>query len=145
MEIKLGDKFEDKEGYVYELVEYESCGTVWLRDVNDNEAGWMHCRNLEEANKYINKNIDLGKLKPIKPSTDYDKMLKIKELLEILRVLQKSSMGLYYITDVIKIMNTKGLKTGGVLVEDNTEILSLNTKLQLEMLTRILKIRIKSL
>ena len=70
---------------------------------------------------------------------------KIKELLEILRVLQKSSMGLYYITDVIKIMNTKGLKTGGVLVEDNTEILSLNTKLQLEMLTRILKIRINTM
>lgn len=70
---------------------------------------------------------------------------KIKELLKILRVLQKSSMGLYYITDVIKIMNTKGLKTGGVLVEDNTEILSLNTKLQLEMLTRILKIRINTM
>ena len=34
---------------------------------------------------------------------------EIKELLEILRVLQKSSMGLYYITDVIKIMNTKNL------------------------------------
>ena len=66
---------------------------------------------------------------------------KINELLEILGKLQKSSMGLYYITDVIKMMNTKGLKTGGVLVEDNTEILSLHTKLQLEMLTRILKIR----
>ncbi len=70
---------------------------------------------------------------------------KIKELFEILSTLQKSSMGLYYITDVIKMMNTKGLKTGGVLVEDNTEILSLNTKVQLEMLTRILKIRINTM
>ena len=70
---------------------------------------------------------------------------KINELLEILGKLQKSSMGLYYITDVIKMMNTKGLKTGGVLVEDNTEILSLHTKLQLEMLTRILKIRINTM
>ena len=46
-----------------------------------------------------------------------------------------------YLTDVVKIMNQKGLKTGAVIVEDNTEILSLNTKLQLEMLTRILGIK----
>ena len=69
----------------------------------------------------------------------------IKELLEILNTLQKSSVGLYHITDVVKLMNNKGLKTGGVLAEDNTEILSLNTKLQLEMLTRILKIRINTM
>ena len=68
----------------------------------------------------------------------------IKELLDIIHKLQQSSIGLYYLTDVIKMMNTKGLSTTGVLVEDNTEILSLNTKVQLEMLTRILRIKINT-
>lgn len=68
----------------------------------------------------------------------------IKELLDIIHKLQQSSIGLYYLTDVIKMMNTKGLNTTGVLVEDNTEILSLNTKVQLEMLTRILRIKINT-
>lgn len=48
----------------------------------------------------------------------------------------------YYLTDVIKIMNQKGLKTGAIIVEDNTEILGVNDRTQLEMLTRILRIRI---
>ena len=39
-------------------------------------------------------------------------------------------------------MNDKGLKTGAVIVEDNTEILGVNDRLQLEMLTRILRLRI---
>ena len=69
----------------------------------------------------------------------------IDKLLEIIGKLEKSSMGLYYLTDVIQILSTKGEKIGGVLVEDNTEILSLNTKLQLEMLTRFLRIRINTM
>ena len=31
--------------------------------------------------------------------------------------------GEYYLTDVIKIMNDKGLKVGAMIVEDKTEIL----------------------
>ena len=69
----------------------------------------------------------------------------IDKLLEIIGKLEKSSMGLYYLTDVIQMLSTKGEKIGGVLVEDNTEILSLNTKLQLEMLTRFLRIRINTM
>lgn len=69
----------------------------------------------------------------------------IKKLLEIIGKLEKSSMGLYYLTDVIKMLNAKGEKIGSVLVEDNTEILSLNTKVQLEMLSRILRIRINTM
>ncbi len=70
---------------------------------------------------------------------------EISKLLDIIGKLQKSSMGLYYLTDVIKMLDTKGEKIGGVLVEDNTEILSLNTKAQLEMLSRILRIRINTM
>ena len=69
----------------------------------------------------------------------------ITKLVEIIGNLQASSMGLYYLTDVIKMLTTKGEKVGGFLVEDNTEILSLNTKVQLEMLNRILRIRINTM
>ena len=67
----------------------------------------------------------------------------IQELLLALKELKpNNSQGEYYLTDVINIMNEKGLKTGAVIVEDNTEILGVNDRQQLEMLTRILRIRI---
>lgn len=70
---------------------------------------------------------------------------EISKLLEIIGKLQKSSIGLYYLTDIIKMFNAKKFKIGGMLVEDNTEILSLNTKAQLEMLNKILRIRINTM
>jgi len=67
----------------------------------------------------------------------------IEELLSALKLIQPNNVqGEYYLTDVIKIMNEKGLKTGAIIIEDNTEILGVNDRAQLEMLTRILKIRI---
>ena len=41
-------------------------------------------------------------------------------------------------------MNDKGLKTGAVIVEDNTEILGVNDRAQLELLTRVLRMRINA-
>ena len=70
---------------------------------------------------------------------------EISKLVEVIGSLEQSSMGLYYLTDVVKMFTAKGFKIGGLLVEDNTEILSLNTKTQLEMLTRILRIRINTM
>lgn len=69
----------------------------------------------------------------------------IEKLLAILQNLTQSSMGLYYLTNVIKMLSDKNEKVGGVLASDNTEILSLNTKVQLEMLSRILRIRINTM
>ena len=67
----------------------------------------------------------------------------IEELLKALKeITPNNAQGEYYLTDVIKIMNDKGLKTGAVIVEDNTEILGVNDRIQLEMLTRVLKLRI---
>ena len=42
-------------------------------------------------------------------------------------------------------MNDKGLKTGAVIVEDNTEILGVNDRKQLEQLTSILQKRINEM
>jgi len=69
----------------------------------------------------------------------------IEALLEALKEIKpNNAQGEYYLTDVIAIMNTKGLKTGAVIVEDNTEILGVNDRIQLEMLTKVLQMRINT-
>lgn len=69
----------------------------------------------------------------------------IEELLKALsQITNDNSQNEYYLTDVIKIMNDKGLKTGAVIVEDNTEILGVNDRSQLELLTRVLRMRINT-
>lgn len=67
----------------------------------------------------------------------------IQELLKSLKKIEpNNAQKEYYLTDVIKIMNEEGLKTGAVIVQDNTEILGVNDKMQLELLTKVLKLRI---
>ena len=97
-----------------------------------------------------------GNIKAIVEEDDantYEKQIKeinsgiycfdIEELLSALdEIKPNNSQGEYYLTDVIKIMNDKGLKTGAVIVEDNTEILGVNDRQQLELLTRVLRMRI---
>lgn len=69
----------------------------------------------------------------------------IEELLNALdKITPNNAQGEYYLTDVIQIMNEKGLKTGAVIVEDNTEILGINDRIQLEMLTKVLQMRINT-
>lgn len=69
----------------------------------------------------------------------------IEELLSALeKITPNNAQGEYYLTDVIQIMNEKGLKTGAVIVEDNTEILGINDRIQLEMLTKVLQMRINT-
>lgn len=69
----------------------------------------------------------------------------IEELMSALdEIKPNNSQGEYYITDVIEIMNKKGLKTGAVVVEDNTEILGVNDRIQLEMLTKVLQMRVNT-
>ena len=69
----------------------------------------------------------------------------IEELLNALdKITPNNAQGEYYLTDVIQIMNEKGLKTGALIVEDNTEILGINDRIQLEMLTKVLQMRINT-
>lgn len=99
-----------------------------------------------------------GNIKAIveeKDATSEEKLIKeinsgiycfdIEELLSALKQIKpNNAQGEYYLTDVIKIMNDKGLKTGAVIVEDNTEILGVNDRAQLELLTRVLRMRINA-
>lgn len=66
----------------------------------------------------------------------------VKALSDIICKLTANSMGLYWLTDVIKMMATEGKKIATLVVEDKSEILSANTKAQLEVLARILRMRI---
>lgn len=69
----------------------------------------------------------------------------IPELLVALEKIQPSKVkGEYYLTDVIEIMASKGLKVGAVVVEDNSEILGVNDRMQLQMLTKVLQHRINT-
>ena len=70
---------------------------------------------------------------------DIEALLKALE-----KVTPNNKQGEYYITDVIQIMNDSGLKTGAVLVEDNTEILEINDRIQLGILTKVLQMRINT-
>ena len=90
-----------------------------------------------------------------KDTTEEQKLIKeinagiycfdIVELLSALEEIKpNNAQGEYYLTDVIEIMNEKGLKTGAVIVEDNTEILGINDRIQLEMLTKVLQVRINT-
>ena len=69
----------------------------------------------------------------------------IEALLDALKEIKpNNSQGEYYLTDVIEIIGNKGLKTGAVIVEDNTEILGVNDRMQLQLVTKILQHRINS-
>lgn len=102
-----------------------------IRDEGGNIKGIVEQKDATEEQKEI-KEINAGIY-----------CFDIEELLLALKEIRpNNAQGEYYLTDVIKIMNDKGLKTGAVIVEDNTEILGVNDRLQLEMLTRILRLRI---
>ena len=49
-----------------------------------------------------------------------------------------------YLTDVIKIMYDKGLKTGSIVVSDNAEVLGINDRMDLQILTKALQLRINT-
>lgn len=69
----------------------------------------------------------------------------IEGLLDALKDIKpNNAQNEYYLTDVIKIMGDKGLKTGAVIAEDNTEILGVNDRMELQLLTKVLQHRINT-
>lgn len=69
----------------------------------------------------------------------------IEELLVALtEVGTNNAQNEYYLPDVIKIMNKKGLKTGAIVVEDYSEMLGCNDRVELSILTKALQMRINT-
>ena len=104
-----------------------------VRDEGGNIEGIVEEKDTTEEQKKITE-INAGIY-----CFDIEALLKALE-----KVTPNNKQGEYYITDVIQIMNDSGLKTGAVLVEDNTEILGINDRIQLGILTKVLQMRINT-
>ena len=118
----LSAKYENPTGY----------GRI-VRDEGGNVKGIVEEKDATEEEKQIQE-INAGIY-----------CFDIEELLIALKELTpNNAQGEYYLTDVIKIMNDKGLRTGAITVKDNTEILGVNDRMQLEMVTKILQKRINT-
>lgn len=104
-----------------------------VRDEGGNVKGIVEEKDTSDEQKFI-KEINAGIY-----------CFDIEALLDALKKIKpNNAQGEYYLTDVIEIMNKKGLKTGAVVVEDNTEILGVNDRVQLELLTKVLQMRINT-
>jgi bifunctional UDP-N-acetylglucosamine pyrophosphorylase/glucosamine-1-phosphate N-acetyltransferase len=69
----------------------------------------------------------------------------IEELLKALgQIDNNNAQNEYYLPDVLKIMYNKGLKTGSIVIEDNTEVLGINDRIDLQILTKALQLRINT-
>ncbi len=67
----------------------------------------------------------------------------VQELIKALKLLKNdNAQKEYYLTDVIKIMYDKGLKTGSIVVSDNDEVIGVNDRIDLQILTKALQLRI---
>jgi len=138
---------ETLKNLINKSINSKECATV-LTAVYDNPTGYGRIIRDEG-----------GSIKAIveeKDATDTQRQIKeinsgiycfdIEALVDAIHQLTPdNSQGEYYLTDVIKIMNEKGLRTGAMIVEDNTEILGVNDRSQLELLTRVLRNRINTL
>lgn len=69
----------------------------------------------------------------------------IKDLLDTINELKARENGQIYLTDIIKTMSDKDLDIGAMIVEDTTEILGVNDRVQLELLSRVLHMRINNM
>ena len=124
----------------------KECATV-LTAVYDNPTGYGRIIRDEGGNiKEIVEEKDADAIqKGIKEINSGIYCFDIEALLDAIHeITPDNAQGEYYLTDVIRIMNEKGLKTGAMIVEDNTEILGVNDRIQLELLTRGLRNRINN-
>ena len=123
----------------------ENAGTI-LSAISNNPIGYGRViRDVNNIKKIVEESDLDEKQKSIFEVNAGVYVYNIKELLNVIDRLQKNKIGLYYITDIIEMMAVQGLKIGALLLEDNTEVLPANNKIQLEILNKILRIRINTM
>ena len=128
-------------------IEENEYATV-LTAVYDNPTGYGRIIRDEKGNikEIVEEKDAIQEQKAIKEINSGIYCFDIEALVDsIHEITPNNAQGEYYLTDVIKIMNEKGLKTGAMLVSDNTEILGVNDRIQLELLTRVLRNRINTM
>ena len=65
----------------------------------------------------------------------------IKALCDAIKEIKPHEEGELYLTDVIKELKNEGKKIGAMIIADNTEILGVNDRIQLELLSKVLQMR----
>jgi len=104
-----------------------------VRDENNNVMKIVEDRDATEVEKEI-REINSGMY-----------CFNIKDLESALGELDNNnSQGEYYLTDTIEILIKKGLKVGAVKVDDSSEILGINDRIQLSKANEIMRKRILS-
>lgn len=118
--------------------------TVISADLEDPSGYGRIVRNREgDVLKIVEHNDATFEEKNIKEINSGMYCFSIKCLEEALLELNKNnSQGEYYLTDTLEILIKKGKKVGAIKVADNTEILGINDRIQLNQATNILRQRI---
>lgn len=118
-------------------------GTVLTAMYNSPKGYGRIIRNetgvLENIVEDFETNVEQAKIKEINAGIY---CFDIEKMIELIDQLEEHDDGLIYINDMIKLMKENNLKVDALIAEDNTEVLGVNDRLQLEMLTNILRIKI---
>ena len=125
----------------------ERAAVTLLTAISDNPTGYGRIvRNeIGEVLEIVEESLADEDTKKIKEINSGIYCFDIESLLDAVKELQAHENGQIYLTDIIKIMKSKDLKIGAMIVEDNTEILGVNDRVQLELLGRVLKMRINTM
>ena len=118
-----------------------------LTAISDNQTGYGRIVRNEvgEVLEIVEESMADAETKKIKEINSGIYCFDIESLLDAVKDLKAHENGQIFLTDVIKIMKSKNLKIGAMIVEDNTEILGVHDRVQLELLGRVLRMRINTM
>ena len=118
-----------------------------LTAISDNPTGYGRIVRNEvgEVLEIVEESMADAETKKIKEINSGIYCFDIESLLDAVKELKAHESGQIFLTDVIKIMKSKDLKIGAMIVEDNTEILGVHDRVQLELLGRVLRMRINTM
>lgn len=117
-----------------------------LTAISDNPAGYGRIirNDVGEVLEIVEEKQASDEIKAIKEINSGIYCFDIEALVSAIKELKPQENGEILLTDIVKVMNDRKLKVGALIVEDNTEILGVNDRVQLELLSRILKMRINA-
>lgn len=117
-----------------------------LTAISDNPAGYGRIirNDVGEVLEIVEEKQANNEIKAIKEINSGIYCFDIEALVSAIKELKPQENGEILLTDIVKVMNDRKLKVGALIVEDNTEILGVNDRVQLELLSRILKMRINA-